>query len=231
VILLEPLEEDRKYMIRSPHIFPAIHPTSKNTRQDDHRFRPLFQTPADLPIPDNNSPSNSTQSGNGSDPLTVALKESYERGFKVGNKDACTLAQQELEPSLQGFFNRLNDFSETFSQFTHGQAAHIVTLALSIAGKLSSSCQMPKADTMLPVQEALDEGLRRHHQLELQLNKEDMEELADLMRCRGIELNHSGVVRICDNEDIPRGAPRRGPSSAAIETLREQIAQTIEDLP
>lgn len=215
----------------SPHCFPAIHTASKNRDRADDRFRPMFQTPVHGLNEQKETPRDPREGGRGSDPLAVTLKESFERGVEAGNRDACGLAQQELEPSLHGFFNRLNAFSDSFNQFTRDQATHIVALALSIAAKISVCRQMQITDDMGPLQNALDEGLRRHHQLNLQLNKDDLKDLADLMRCRNMEMCDSNAVRICDSELLERGAPRRGSPSVPFEALRERMTRAIGDLP
>lgn len=224
------LEKDTEFVIPRPHSFPALHSTSENAPRQDDRFRPLFHTPAGISNTENDSPPDGMKGGDDSNPLADALKESYERGIEEGRKDACSLAQQELEPSLQGFFNRLNAFKDHFGQFTHNQAVHIIALAFSIACKISGRRTLPEDDALLSVQEELDAGLRRHHQLELQFNKNDLKELADLMHCRSTDIDDSGVVRICDVDDIQRGAPRLGPSAEAFEELIAQITQALEDL-
>jgi hypothetical protein len=210
------------------HSFPTLHPASRDKERDDTCFRPMFQTPVGGSHHAKDTPGDGTD---GDDALAVALKESYERGLAKGSADACGLAQQELAPTLQSFFNRLNAFSDNFKQFTRDQATQMVTLALSIAGKISGGQPLQNADDLLPVQEALEEGLRRCHELNLQLNEDDMEALADLMRCQNMEMIDSDAVRISQIDGIQRGAPRTGHPSATVEALQDQMTQSIEDLP
>jgi hypothetical protein len=223
-------DKDTESVMPSPHSFPAIQSASQNRDRADDRFRPLFQTPAHGLNNKKDTTCDGREDGNGNDPLAVALKESFERGVEAGNRDACSLVRQELEPSLQGFFNRLNAFSDSFNQFTHDQANHIIALALSIVAKISVCRPMQFTDEMRPVQTALDEGLRHHHQLNLQLNKDDLKDLSDLMHCRNIEMSDSSAVRICDSDFLERGTPQRGSPSVPFEALQERMIRAIDDL-
>jgi hypothetical protein len=225
---MERTEKDSDSAFGALHSFPTLHPASKDRERADTCFHPMFQTPVGGFNHAKDTPGVGTE---GDDSLAVALKESYERGLEKGNVDACGLAQQELAPTLQSFFNRLNAFSDNFKQFTQDQATQMVTLALSIAGKISGCQQLRKADDLLPVQEVLDAGLQRCHQLNLQLNEDDLEALADLIRCQNMEMIESDAVRISQIDGIQRGVPRSSHPSATFEALREQMTQTIEDLP
>ncbi len=225
---MERTEKDSAAAIGAHHNFPTLHPASKDRKRADTCFRPMFQTPSG----GFNLAKDAHGAGaEGDNSLAVALKESYEKGLEKGNADACGLAQQELVPSLQKFFNRLNAFSDNFKQFTRDQATQMVTLSLTIAGKISGGQPLPNADDLLPVQEALDEGLQRYHQLNMQLNDDDLEALADLMRCQNMDMIESDAVRIGQIHGIQRGAPRASHPSATLEALREQMTQTIEGLP
>lgn len=234
---MERTQKDSESAIGAFHCFPAIAPASNRKDRAENCFRPMFQTVAGRFKDAKDDPCDGTEDGNGDDSLAVALKESYERGVEKGNQDACDLAQQELAPSLQSFFNKLNTFSDSFKQFTQDQATQIVALALSIAGKISGADkisgrqQEQNSVDMLPVKDVLDAGLQSCQQLSLQLNKDDLKVLADLIRCQNMEMNESGAVRIRQNEAIQRGAPQSSRPSATLEALREQITQTIENLP
>jgi hypothetical protein len=233
---MERTQKDSESAIGALHCFPNIAPASNKKERAENCFRPMFQAPAGSFKDAKDDPGDDTEGGNGDNALAVALKESYERGVEKGSQDACDLAQQELAPSLQGFFNRLNTFSDSFKQFTQDQATQIVSLALSIAakisgaGKISGRQQERNSDDMLPVKDALDAGLQSFQQLNLQLNKDDLKALADLIRCQNMEMNESGAVRIHQNDVIQRGAPQSSGPSATLEALREQITQTIENL-
>jgi len=220
-------EKNSRSAIGALHSFPTLHPTSGDRPRADTTFRPLFQTTLGGSKHANGGAGDGTE---GDDALAVALKESYERGIEKGNADACGLAQQELAPSLQGFFNRLNAFSDNFKQFTRDQATQMVNLALSIAGKVSGCQPSQNVDGMPTVQKALDAGLQRCHQLNLQLNEDDLEALADLMRCQHMEMIENDAVRISQSDGIQRGLPRASHPSATIEALGKQMTQTIEEL-
>jgi hypothetical protein len=215
-------QKDSASAIGALHSFPTLHPASKDRESGDACFRPIFRTPHG---------GTSGDGTEGDDSLADALKESYERGLEKGHADACDFAQQELAPSLQSFINRLNTFSDKFKQFTRDQATQMVILALSIAGKISGGQPLQNADDLLPVQEALDAGLQRCLQLNLQLNEDDLEALADMMRCQNLEMIESDAVRVSRSDGIQRGLPRSRPASATIEALREQMLQAMEDLP
>jgi flagellar biosynthesis/type III secretory pathway protein FliH len=225
---MERTEKNLKSAIGALHSFPTLHPTSKDGDRADACFRPMFQASLGGFNHAKNTPGDDAE---GDNTLAVALKESYERGLAKGNADACGLVQQELAPTLQSFFSRLNAFSGNFKQFTRHQATQMVTLALSIAGKISGGQPLRNADDLQPVQEALDAGLQRWHQLNLQLNGDDLEVLADLMRCQNMEMIESDAVRISKIDGIQRGVPQISHPSATLEAIREQMAQTIEDLP
>ena len=215
----------------SPHTFPAIRPDTQDGGLSDDCFRPLFQNAQGNMTPQSSQPGDARNCGQENDPLAVALKESYERGVEAGNQEACGLAQKELKPALDRFFNSLNAFSDTYRQLTHDSSSHLVALALAVVGKILKGYQIRSIDKMSPVQQVLDDKLRHQHQLNLQLNIQDLKELADLMRCRNIEMNDAGAVQICDNETVQRGNPQYTNAFASFEASLEHIIQALDALP
>ncbi len=213
------------------HTFPTIQPDSQSTDHSDDCFRPLFQSAQG----NFESPATEPCSGNsdekGNDPLAVALKESYDRGVEAGNKEACGLAQKELDPSLKKFFDSLSAFSSNHSQLTHDCALHIIALALAISKKIVKGDSFFSSIEMSPIQQALNEMLQQHHQLNLKLNGQDLNELADLMRCRNIEMSDAGAVQICGSDTVNRGTSQFDNALASIDQLKEHITQALENLP
>ena len=227
---MEETDKDKGSAVHNPHNFPVIHPDSEKTDGSADGFRPLYQ----LSTGGLNAPKNcgcdGAEQGNGNDALAVALKKKFERGVEAGNKEACGLALKELEPSLNSFFDSLNAYADSFRQLTHGYAAHIVSLAQAISGKIVEGCTIKSSDELSPIQQDLSALLERFHQLCLDLHSDDLKELADLMQCRGIAMNDIGAVQICDNNAVQRGAPQRRDPATSFEGLRENIAQTIAEL-
>lgn len=227
---MERTDNDMTQVPGDTHTFPTIGPEHHDTDRSDECFRPLFNGPQGDKDTRATSPCDAEEDGQANDPLAVALKESYQRGVEAGNKEACGLAQREIEPALERFFSDLNTFSDNYAQLIQHSAPRIVALALSIAGKIVNGHALQSSDVMLPVQKALDDMLRHYHQLNLQLNSEDLKELADLMQCRNIEMNNTGAIQIDDSETVQRGVPLSTNAHSSYEEWRERVIQALEEL-
>ena len=213
------------------HTFPTIRPQDKDGCSSDDCFRPLFQNTQGSMTPQSSQSSDATDGGQENDPLAVALKESYARGVEAGNLEACGLAQKELEPALDRFFDSLNAFSDHYIHHTHESAPQIVALALAIVGKILKGHQIGSINEMSSIQQALNDMLRHHQQLNLRLNSEDLRELADLMRCRNIEMNNAGAVQISDAETVQRGNTQYSNALDSFNASLKRITQALDALP
>lgn len=217
--------------LNNTHSFPTIESASDASGFSGERFRPMFQSNPNGTHSRPGTPCDPGGNGNGDDPLAAALKESYERGVEAGNKEACELAQKELDPSLDRFLTGLNAFSDSVRHLTLDYAGHIIMLAQAIVGKIVKDKSRLTADDMVEVQQDLEAMLRRHLQLHLQINSDDLKDLADAMRCRNIELSDTSAIQICDNGTVQRGAPQYSNSEAPFEELLERTIKTLEAMP
>jgi len=213
------------------HTFPTIGPDSHDRDRSDDSFRPLFNDARGEFHSQKNPSADAKEDGKENDPLAIALKESYDRGVDAGNKEACSFAQKTIEPSMDLFYASLNAFANAYGPLTKDCASQIITLALAVAGKIAKTCLTLSSDEMVPIEQAIDDMLRDHHQLKLLLNSQDLKELADLMRCRNIEMNDAGAVKISVDDAVQRGTLQFTNTPASSEALREDMARVLERLP
>lgn len=225
---MERAEKEKRSPDFRAHSFPSFKGVSEESASSDAGFQPLFQLSAGNKHSSKITAGDATEGDNGNDPLSVALKESYARGMAAGNKDACSVAQKELEPSLDRFLALINEFSDTYNHISREHSTHIVQLAVAIAEKIVGGSFGQAADTHVKYSEALDELLRRYYQLSLKLNKSDLDRLADLMNCRGKEMTSGSAVQVLNDDKTRPGEPQHSSLGTCLDELQKDPIFNLE---
>ena len=226
---MERSEKDTHTSAFHAHCFPAIDGRCETPDAPSDCFRPLFQASSPgSESTDTPRPEDSRAVADETDPLAAALKCSFERGVAAGHQDACNLARNALKPKLERFFQKIGAFSDNFNRLTGDYPAHIVALSQSIAGKIIGHPVEPASAEMRCVRNALDALLRRLHQLDLQLNGDDLKQLTDLMNEWQVVMNASGAVQISASDAVQSGNPLPADPAASFEDLLERFIRELK---
>lgn len=216
------------------HCFPTIRSAQqvdvKDNQQCSDQFRPLYQHQSNNPTLQNFRIRSDKDGDEVHDPLAEARKKGFERGLEEGKAEACKIAHQELEPSL----NRL---SEGFDRLVHGHnhvaqdfAQQIIELSMALAQKIIGDNAHSAGEAMDAVRHELASTLEKHYQLILQVSSEDMGVLNDLTSCRNLRINGSNAIQVIDADSVPQGQPFAAAPQGSLESLLEYLGKKVETL-